>query len=597
MDDIKSVHQYLHDMLLARLNDSMSNYSYSGDDIIRIQLLVYKVEYTDNVMEKPKLDLSLNNIGKNKDLIDVSKTKIDLVFDKAITPTMDLDKYGKQLNVVMDNGNIKSVLFKDKLLDLSSLITKNNIKKYDIALTEDIKIFSYDDKFLIIIKSSSTKEHNIHVFTIEARHVLKLSDKALSDVMFIRTSGNVSKTVDTKSSTVVTLIKVLLDHIKLPKTIYSHRNLNIPNPKIGVLDIETYIDDGISRVYALGFYTKQYGAKTFYIDKKLNSNELVLRCIDYMLIALYIGMTFYVHNMGRYDIVLLLKILINANSVKEIYKLDIKTKDDLILSLGIKANGYNIKLIDSYNILSYSLKDLGKTYELNVKKDIFPYQFVNKNTIFYVGHIPEFSYYINYVDVDMDVYQTIYDTILSDGWSTEKETIKYLEKDLKSLFEVMAKFSDYIYRNYNVQVSVSLTISSLAIKIILRKFYTDNIPLINKKSLYDDIKKSYFGGITEVYKPYGEDLYYYDVNFLYPYTALNPMPGCNCVYEDFISSYLKDVANLFGFYYCSIKTLTMLNILTYLLFIIFIVLYFLVKLFESHDNTFDAQNTELENVS
>jgi len=49
-------------------------------------------------------------------------------------------------------------------------------------------------------------------------------------------------------------------------------------------------------------------------------------------------------------------------------------------------------------------------------------------------------------------------------------------------------------------------------------------------------------------------LYYYDVNSLYPHAALNPMPGSNCVFEDSINSYLKDVTNFFGFYYCSIKT-------------------------------------------
>lgn len=30
---------------------------------------------------------------------------------------------------------------------------------------------------------------------------------------------------------------------------------------------------------------------------------------------------------------------------------------------------------------------------------------------------------------------------------------------------------------------------------------------------------------AEVYKAHGEDLYYYDVNSLYPFTSLNDMPG------------------------------------------------------------------------
>ena len=130
------------------------------------------------------------------------------------------------------------------------------------------------------------------------------------------------------------------------------------------------------------------------------------------------------------------------------------------------------------------------------------------------------------------------------------ETFKYLEIDLVSLYEVMAKFSDNIYRNHRVQVLGSLTISSLAMRIFLSKFYGHDIPLINKRSVHDEIRESYFGGITEVYKPYGESLYYYDVNSLYPYAALNPMPGINCVFADTITA---DIADLFGFYYCTIE--------------------------------------------
>jgi len=46
--------------------------------------------------------------------------------------------------------------------------------------------------------------------------------------------------------------------------------------------------------------------------------------------------------------------------------------------------------------------------------------------------------------------------------------------------------------------------------------------------MYHDIKQAYYGGITEVYKPYGRDLFYYDVNSLYPSVALKDMPGLGC---------------------------------------------------------------------
>lgn len=70
--------------------------------------------------------------------------------------------------------------------------------------------------------------------------------------------------------------------------------------------------------------------------------------------------------------------------------------------------------------------------------------------------------------------------------------------------------------------------------------------------MYRHIKKAYYGGITEVYKPHGHDLFYYDVNSLYPYVALQDMPGLVCnQYTYYID---KDIDDLFGFFYCSIET-------------------------------------------
>jgi hypothetical protein len=118
----------------------------------------------------------------------------------------------------------------------------------------------------------------------------------------------------------------------------------------------------------------------------------------------------------------------------------------------------------------------------------------------------------------------------------------------------METFNKYVYRNYGVQMTDCLTISRLALNIYLKNYMKDNkIPIINQ-SMYNDIKKGYYGGLTEVYKPYGQNLFYYDVNSLYPYAALNPMPGLNCTYIE----YMKPVAykkELFGFYYCEVETM------------------------------------------
>jgi hypothetical protein len=63
----------------------------------------------------------------------------------------------------------------------------------------------------------------------------------------------------------------------------------------------------------------------------------------------------------------------------------------------------------------------------------------------------------------------------------------------------------------------------------------------------------YYGGITEVYKPFGSNLYYYDVNSLYPFVSLQDLPGT----EGYKVSYYKGTKltnDLFGFYYAKIET-------------------------------------------
>ncbi|RYE15199.1 MAG: hypothetical protein EOP34_04145 [Rickettsiales bacterium] len=129
----------------------------------------------------------------------------------------------------------------------------------------------------------------------------------------------------------------------------------------------------------------------------------------------------------------------------------------------------------------------------------------------------------------------------------------YLKNDLLCHYQVMSKVNKQVFMDYDTDLKDTLTISSLAARIYLNNYYNKNIPTINKASMYKDIKEAYYGGITEVYKPYGKDLYYYDVNSLYPYVAHQPMPGLECKKISFFEP-IYDTSNLFGFFYCRIKT-------------------------------------------
>lgn len=132
--------------------------------------------------------------------------------------------------------------------------------------------------------------------------------------------------------------------------------------------------------------------------------------------------------------------------------------------------------------------------------------------------------------------------------------------------EIVDKFGRYIYLNYGVQITDCLTISKLAINILYFNYLNEledqtknSLPLIKNPSVFDFIKKAYFGGISEVYRPYGENLFYYDINSEYPFVAKNSMPGNTAEYLELQDSEVDkggslDLENLFGYFYCKIKT-------------------------------------------
>lgn len=181
---------------------------------------------------------------------------------------------------------------------------------------------------------------------------------------------------------------------------------------------------------------------------------------------------------------------------------------------------------------------------------VFPHDFANENTLFYKGvrSTPEYKYYDLHGDEN-----TYKQAIYKPFWDFKQEALKYLKDDLLSLFQVINKANHTMFTKFNISITDSLTISGLANKIFRRHHYHNEvIPLINNKTLYNEIKQAYYGGCTEVYKPYGQNLYYYDVNSLYPNVALNSLPGLQCTYLEFFHD--KDIDDLFGFFYCKIDT-------------------------------------------
>ena len=261
-------------------------------------------------------------------------------------------------------------------------------------------------------------------------------------------SSKHSKDLITRKSTNKTI------HIKSNEITYSENIINfdpikrsdvlkqkiIENPKIGVIDLETYNHtvNGYSMVYAAGLYFNGLD-KPFilYINKNtLDSNLLIFNLINEMF--KYKGILWYCHNFGHFDSPFILKVLIDYNKTDEgkinPFKLDPVFKDNSLLKIKIgkkiKNNTVYIIIVDSYNLLPNSLNKLGKSFSVEVQKGIFPYKFSTQNNLFYIGQTPDIHFY---EDINILEYNKLY----IQNWSFKDETIYYLENDLNCLHQVI----------------------------------------------------------------------------------------------------------------------------------------------------------------
>ena len=313
--------------------------------------------------------------------------------------------------------------------------------------------------------------------------------------------------------------------------------------KIGSIDFETFGNEGIGvqNVYAGGWAINDLNKtnKFYYIEKDGNSLDVVKNIITDLANNTEInGYTFYAHNLGRFDSVFLIKacILLEDIDIKP------KWKDNKILSITIynKKNKCKFKVLDSIQMINGSLDSLCKSFEINHKKGIFPHNFINKDRLFYIGETPDHKYFKN-----MPI--NLYNSIKSNHWNLKSESLKYLEKDVMGLLEVMIKFNDKIYNLYSLNITNFVTAPKLAVAIFTSNFYTkpNNLKIkMVRGNVEKDIRSAYFSGNINVLINKMNKGFYYDMNSQYSYAMLNDMPiGNPSLSTD------TELNNYFGFVY------------------------------------------------
>lgn len=208
----------------------------------------------------------------------------------------------------------------------------------------------------------------------------------------------------------------------------------------------------------------------------------------------------------------------------------------------VKERIIKLKFFDSIQLIPAFLRDLSNEFSTQVKKGYFPYKFVTESNLGFKGAVPPFEYFEG-----ISVQE--YNELLDQEWDLKEETLKYLEKDLRSLYEVIKTFAHQVFDEFNLNIFEWPTIPSLALAIFRGHYLKDDtFESAPADFIHKFVRESYYGGITEVFKPHLKEGYLYDVNSLYPAAMLNLMPLGRPVFTD-----EKDLNKIFGNYYVMIQ--------------------------------------------
>jgi len=253
------------------------------------------------------------------------------------------------------------------------------------------------------------------------------------------------------------------------------------------MDLETKSINGNLIPYCVSIFDGKI-SYSFYITDYKSSDEMLKASVLFILKIKYNGHRVYLHNFSYFDGIFLMKIisdLVISNNIKPVIR------DNRIINLRVeflpentknKQRKYYVEFRDSYLLLTTSLEKLGKTFAINEgkleQKLPFPYRFVNEKDVDYnyIGPIPDFKYYdkINNEQYNELILQSKNNNKDLTKWDLKKETIYYCEQDCRTLYYSILEFGKLIYLQFNVDISKTPTVSSLAFRIFRVKYLDEN---------------------------------------------------------------------------------------------------------------------------
>ena len=263
------------------------------------------------------------------------------------------------------------------------------------------------------------------------------------------------------------------------------------------------------------YFTEENVTTSDFDEKSKMVLESFLSRIGDIAIKFKSPLTVYLHNLSRFDGLLLLDYMRKSWGKRGNVKM--MDRNHHIYEIKVRASGRRVlfRFKDSMLMLKGSLDSLSKNLcpELGYKGSIDSLK-VNQDTL-----------------------------------SNMKEDLrKYLKQDVLLLGGVMQKLQGLIWDEYGVDIECKLTLPSFAMLLFRMKFLDADKWHIYKASGDEDtfIRSGYYGGHVDIFIPFGKNLYYYDLNSLYPFVMRDsPMPVGTPVWHSNLSE--MDLDSIFGF--------------------------------------------------
>jgi len=468
----------LYEYINHRINIKTFNYDYQLNDTLFFKIHPIK---PDKDVDMGLVQDLKKQIKKVKNHMKDANNNVSLKLDYLAPLTLDLKNYGviKETNFKSPHSGKTGSLFefKGKLIFID---------------TRDPKVY-FGEVFNKNLDFLCSYEDSISTYRFERKFV-----KDNINIVVDRFPDSISSVSGVISSKFIPIGNKLKSDEK-----------NDKNKEILTLDIETYVDNNNVFVpYAIGFFDGE-SSNTYFLSDYKSSDAMIIDCLKNIMSTKNDKKNIYIHNGANFDSVFLTKPLARLFKIKPLYHKNKLIKMDVI----DPKNNVSITILDSYQILKGSLKDLSQAFDVPVPKGDFPHKFITKDNLDYIGKTPGIEYYSGDVKVE-----------INDNWNLRNECIIYLKADLKSLYDILTIARDVFLKTFCVDMCKFYTISGLSSHIWAKNYAEhEDVPIISGKS-YDFIQKGFYGGVNLVINPFAENIDIVDYNSSYPDAMLNDMP-------------------------------------------------------------------------